>query len=80
LPATLLQKVQKFRSEVQQIIRDRSLVVGCVGNMDELYLSFSALVSGRIIMLAKKHETDIVFIVIIHLCMQSCGKAIYTLF
>lgn len=46
LPGPLLQKVQKFRSEVQQIIRDRGLVLGCVGNMDELYLSFSALVSG----------------------------------
>lgn len=78
LPGPLLQKVQKFRSEMQQIIRDRGLVLGCVGNMDELYLSFSALVSGRIIMVAKKHETDIIMIVIIiiHICMQSCGKAI----
>jgi len=56
------------------------LVLGCVGNMDELYLSFSALVSGRIYMVAKKHETDIIMIVTIHICMQSCGKAIYTLF
>jgi len=81
LPGPLLQKVQKFRSEVQQIIRDRGLVLGCVGNMDELYLSFSALASGGIIMVAKKHETDIIImIVIIHICMQSCGKAIYTFF
>lgn len=80
LPGPLLQKVQKFRSEVQQIIQDRGLVLGCVGNMDELYLSFSALVSGRIIMVAKKYESDIIMIVIIHIYMESCGKAIYTLF
>lgn len=65
---------------MQQIIQDRGLVLGCVGNMDELYLSFSALVSGRIIMVAMKHETGIIMIVVIHVCMQSCGKAIYTLF
>jgi hypothetical protein len=65
---------------VQQIIRDRGLVLDCVGNMDELYLSFSALASGGIIMVAKKHEIDIIMIVIIRICMQSCGKAIYTFF
>jgi hypothetical protein len=69
LPGPLLQKVQKFRFEVQQIIQDRGLALGCVGNMDELYLSFSALVSGRIVMEAKKHATDIIMIVVIHFCM-----------
>lgn len=54
LPGLLLQKVEKFRSDVQHIIQDMNLALGCVGNMDELYLSFSTLVSGRIIMEAKK--------------------------
>jgi hypothetical protein len=55
LPGSLLQKVEKFRFDVQQTIQDMNLTLGCVGNMDELYLSFSTLVSGRIIMEAKKH-------------------------
>ncbi|PNF42992.1 hypothetical protein B7P43_G09562 [Cryptotermes secundus] len=46
LPGLLLQKVEKFRSDVQQTIQDMNLTLGCVGNMDELYLSFSTLVSG----------------------------------
>ncbi|XP_021926468.1 uncharacterized protein LOC110833118 isoform X2 [Zootermopsis nevadensis] len=46
LPGPLLQKVEMFRCELQKIVRDNSLSLDCVGNMDEVYLSFSALVSG----------------------------------
>jgi hypothetical protein len=58
LPGPLLQKVEKFRCEVQQTVRDNSLSLDCIGNMDELYLSFSALVSGRIILEAVKLAAD----------------------
>jgi hypothetical protein len=58
LPSPLLQKVEKFRYEVQQIVRESSLSLDCVGNMDELYLSFSALMSGRSILEAVKLVAD----------------------
>lgn len=46
LPSPLLKKVDNFRTEVQQIIRDKNLALGCIGNMDELCLNFSVLMSG----------------------------------
>ncbi|KAJ4439802.1 hypothetical protein ANN_07930 [Periplaneta americana] len=46
LPTPLLRKVETFRSEVQRTVRDGKLALSHVGNMDELYLNFSALVSG----------------------------------
>jgi hypothetical protein len=68
LPGSLLQKVANFRCDVQQTIQDKNLTLGCVGNMDELYLSFSTLVSGRKIMEAKKRMqfVNIIIIVIFH--------------
>jgi hypothetical protein len=55
LPGPLIQKVEKFRYEVQQTVRNSNLALGCVGNMDELYLSFSALVSGIMIIHPMKY-------------------------
>ncbi|PSN36447.1 hypothetical protein C0J52_18052 [Blattella germanica] len=45
LPAQLLQEVQKFRSSVQKIIADKNFTLGSIGNMDELYINFSNLMS-----------------------------------
>jgi hypothetical protein len=79
LPGCLLQKVEKFRCDVQQTVQDMNLTLGCVGNMDELYLSFSTLVSGRRMMKAERsmHFVIIIIIVIIYFYMSSLFKASY---